>query len=308
MYSYFKRLIIKCIKPFNLVFMKRISKRLRLIIIIKSVISFIAISVVTWGLIENKSPKLTNYSIQSSRLPDSFDGYKIAQVSDLHNATIGKENVKVLDLLRIAEPDAILLTGDLIDSRKTKIDVAINFAKKANEIAPCYYVSGNHESRLEDFDGFAKQLESVGVVVLKNQKIRLADGSDYITMIGIEDPAFTNTYPSDNDHEYMDQTLKFLQEDSDGFTVVLSHRPELLSSYSKAGVDLVFSGHAHGGQFVIPLIGGLYAPGQGFFPKYTKGVITDKNTKLVISRGVGNSAFPFRINNRPEVVLVTLKK
>ena len=90
--------------------------------------------------------------------------------------------------------------------------------------------------------------------------------------------------------------------------MVLSHRPELLSSYAKGGVDLVFSGHAHGGQFILPLIGGLYAPGQGFFPKYTQGIITQDRTNLVISRGVGNSAFPFRLNNRPEVVLVTLQK
>ena len=288
--------------------MKRVSKRLRLMIIILSIMALLAAIVVSWGMIENKSPVVTRYNVQSDRLPKEFSGYKIAQVSDLHNATVGKENVKVLELLKSVAPDIIVLTGDLIDSRKTKIDVAINFAKKANEIAPCYYVSGNHESRLDDFDDFAKRLESVGVIVLKDQKLRLVDGDSYITMIGVQDPAFTNTYPSDNDGEYMEKTLKALKGSDDGFTVLLSHRPELLTTYSSCDVDLVFSGHAHGGQFILPLIGGLYAPGQGFFPKYTQGVITDKNTNLVISRGVGNSAFPFRLNNRPEVVLVTLEK
>ena len=288
--------------------MRRISKRFRLLIIIISIILLFALIIVSWGLIENKSPRLTEYTIKSSRLPDSFKGYKIAQVSDLHNNEIGKDNRKILDILAKADPDIILLTGDLIDSRKTNIDIAISFAKKACEIAPCYYVSGNHESRIADFDGFQKKLESVGVMVLRNQKIRLVDGDDYITLIGIEDPAFANGYPSEGDSEYIETTLNSLIEDSDGYTVVLSHRPELLTSYSKCGVDLVFSGHAHGGQFVIPFIGGLFAPGQGFFPKYTQGVITDNGTKLVISRGVGNSAFPFRLNNRPEVVLVTLQK
>ncbi len=288
--------------------MKKISKRLRLIIILVSIIAFIALSVVSWGLIENNSPVLTKYEVKSERVPELFRGYKIAQISDLHNKTIGKNNQKVLDLLKQADPDIIVLTGDLVDSRKTKIDVAVDFAKRAMEIAPCYYVGGNHESRLNNFDVLISELEDVGVIVLKNQKLRLVESDEYITLIGLQDPAFTNEYPSENDDEYIEETLGALVEESDGYTVVLSHRPELFASYSKCGVDLVFSGHAHGGQFIIPFVGGFYAPGQGYFPKYTQGVVTSENTKVVISRGVGNSAFPFRLNNRPEVVLVTLQK
>lgn len=288
--------------------MKNLSKRNRFIIIAISIILIACIVVTAWGFIENNMPVVTEYTLDSDRLPDEFKGYKIAQVSDLHNSEIGKDNQKLLNALKSADPDVILLTGDLIDSRRTNIDIAVNFAKKACEIAPCYYASGNHESRLQDFNSFAKRLEDVGVTVLKNQKLRLLDGEEYITLIGIEDPAFTNEYPSDYDGAYIEKTLDELVLPSDGFTVVLSHRPELLSSYAKGGVDLVFSGHAHGGQFILPLIGGLYAPGQGFFPKYTQGIITQDRTNLVISRGVGNSAFPFRLNNRPEVVLVTLQK
>ena len=289
-------------------FMRKLSKRNRIIIIIISVILLITASVVMWGLIENNMPKLTKYTITSNRLPEEFKGYKIAQVSDLHNAEVGKDNEKVLKILRSANPDIILLTGDLIDSRKTDLAVAVSFAKKAHQIAPCYYASGNHESRLEDFDSFAKQLEDVGVTVLKNQKIRLQIESEYITLMGIEDPAFTNEYPSDLDASYMEQTIEDIKAQDDGFTVVLSHRPELLDVYFKCDLDVVFSGHAHGGQFILPLIGGLFAPGQGFFPKYTQGVICKNNTSVVISRGVGNSSFPFRLNNPPEVVLVELQK
>ncbi|MBR2337221.1 MAG: metallophosphoesterase [Clostridia bacterium] len=288
--------------------MKVITKRMRLLIIIVSVLLLLVVIFITWGTVENNSPVLTKYTVKSDRLPEPFRGYKIAQVSDLHNAEIGDGNKKVLSILRSADPDIIVLTGDLIDSRKTKIDVAIAFAKEVSKIAPCYYVSGNHESRLSDFNSFAKQLESVGVTVLKNQKIRLEDGDEYITLIGIEDPAFYNEYPSESDDVYMQRTIEKIVDDSDGYSVVLSHRPELLDVYAECGLDLVFSGHAHGGQFILPLIGGLYAPGQGFFPKYTQGVITKGNTNLVISRGVGNSAFPLRINNRPEVVLVELQR
>lgn len=288
--------------------MKKLSKRKRFILIILSVVFALILGISTWGVIENNSPRLTKYTVKSSDLPDSFKGYKIAQISDLHNAEIGEGNKKVLELLTLADPDIILLTGDLIDSRKTKIDVAVEFAKKACEIAPCYYSAGNHESRLDDFGGFVRQLESVGVTVLQNQKVRLMDEAEYITLIGITDPAFVNGYPSDGDGEYMEKTLSKLSSSSDEFRVVLSHRPELLDAYSKCEADVVFSGHAHGGQFILPLIGGLFAPGQGFFPKYTQGVITEGKTNLVISRGVGNSSFPFRLNNRPEVVLVELQK
>lgn len=288
--------------------MRKLSKRVWYILIIFSVVFTLVLGFVVWGLVENNSPKITNYTVRSDSLPSSFKGYKIAQVSDFHNAEIGKDNEKVLNLLKSANPDVIVLTGDLIDSRKTKIDVAVNFAKRANEIAPCYYVSGNHESRLENFDDFSTKLKNVGVTVLKNQKVRLFEGEEYITLIGIEDPAFTNGYPSDKDSEYIEQALGELIAEDDGYTVVLSHRPELLTSYSKSGVDIVFSGHAHGGQFRIPFVGGLFAPGQGYFPKYTQGVIVEDNTNLVISRGVGNSAFPFRINNRPEIVVVELQK
>ena len=288
--------------------MKAISKRMRVLIIIVSIFLLLITLFVTWGIIENNSPILTKYTVKSQRLPESFRGYKIAQISDLHNAEIGTENQKVLKLLKDADPDIIVLTGDLIDSRKTKIDVAVNFAKKANQIAPCYYASGNHESRLTNFDVFTSKLEAVGVTVLKNQKLRLEDSGEYITLIGVEDPAFYNEYPSDSDGDYMRKTLQSLISDDDVFRVVLSHRPELINVYAECGLDLVFSGHAHGGQFILPLIGGLYAPGQGFFPKLTQGVIAKDSTKLVISRGVGNSAFPLRINNRPEVVLVELQR
>ena len=149
--------------------MKKISKKNRYIIAI-SIIIILILSVILWGFIENNCPKLTKYTIESSDLPSSFKGYKIAQISDLHNAEIGEGNQKVLDLLKTADPDIILLTGDLIDSRKTKIDIAVDFAKRACEIAPCFYSAGNHESRLGDFDSFAKQLELVGVKVLQNQK------------------------------------------------------------------------------------------------------------------------------------------
>ena len=100
--------------------------------------------------------------------------------------------------------------------------------------------------------------------------------------------------------------LKNLIDDESGYTILLSHRPELFETYMDGGIDLVFSGHAHGGQFRLPFIGGLVAPNQGMFPKYDAGLYTDGGTSMVVSRGIGNSIIPFRFNNRPEIVLVEL--
>ncbi len=284
------------------------NRKTKIMLIILSVVILIAIGVVSRGLWENNHPEITHTVIKSDRLPTSFKGYKIAQVSDLHNAQIGGDNQKVLDLLEESNPDIIVFTGDIVDSRRTDFDVAVDFAKRAEDIAPCYYVCGNHESRLTDYQNLVRRLENIGVTVLQNQKIRLELGGEYITLLGIVDPAFYNEYPSENDDEYVSKTLTNLMGEDDGFRVVLSHRPELVKTYAQFNLDVVFSGHAHGGQFILPLIGGLFAPSQGLFPDYTQGVHTVENTKLVISRGVGNSAFPFRFNNRPEVVVIEFQK
>lgn len=102
------------------------------------------------------------------------------------------------------------------------------------------------------------------------------------------------------------RVLDNLMDDNDGYTILLSHRPELFTTYTASGVDLVFTGHAHGGQFRIPFVGGLVAPNQGFFPEYDAGLYTAETTNMVVSRGVGNSIIPLRINNRPELIVVTL--
>ena len=105
----------------------------------------------------------------------------------------------------------------------------------------------------------------------------------------------------------MNSWLSGLRTETDSYTILLSHRPELFSVYAEQEMNLVLSGHAHGGQFRLPLVGGLVAPNQGFFPEYDSGVYTEHGTSMVVSRGIGNSLFPFRFNNRPEVILIELK-
>lgn len=254
---------------------------------------------ISWG---NTALELNIYHVESDKIPSAFDGFRIAQVSDLHNTKIGKDNEKLLSMLKEANPDIIVITGDMIDCRKTNIDISLAFAEQAVQIAPCYYVTGNHEVYVEEYEDFKNSLIDLGVIVLADVKTEIELSGEKITLAGVDDPSFSWT---DNETLIKEKLDNLLSED-DGYTILLSHRPELFEIYVEKGVDLVFTGHAHGGQVVIPFIGGVIAPNQGLFPKYDAGIYTDGETNMLVSRGIGNSLFPFRVNNRPEIVLVEL--
>lgn len=264
------------------------------------------IILIGWTLWDNAALEVNEFEIVSDRIPQGFDGFRIAQVSDLHNARFGEENAKLIEMLSQTEPDIIVLTGDLIDSRNTDVETALDFARQAVEIAPVYYVSGNHESRVTAYMDLKMGLGSAGVIVLENQKVEINRGQEHITLIGIDDPSFRESYLFGDAAGVAEQVIGDLQEASDGYTILLSHRPELLDVYVDTEMDLVFSGHAHGGQFRLPFVGGLVAPNQGFFPEYDAGQFTEEKTTMIVSRGVGNSIIPVRVNNRSEIVVVTL--
>ena len=261
------------------------------------------IIVIVWG---NTALELNTYTISCSQAPENFDGYRIAHISDLHNTQMGKDNEKLLTMLQEAEPDIIAITGDLIDSRNTDVDIALQFVRKAVKIAPCYYVTGNHEARVKEYNELKNGLTSVGVIVLEDDYTELSIGDETIKLIGVNDPSFHTDYLFGDSESIMDSKLTELHTNGDGFTILLSHRPELFDIYAEHDIDLILSGHAHGGQFRIPFIGGVVAPNQGFFPEFDAGIYTDGNTNMLVSRGVGNSILPLRINNRPEVLLIEL--
>ena len=258
-----------------------------------------------WLLWANSSPAATQVTVASGALPEAFEGFKIAHVSDLHNAVFGRKNEKLLSLIRAAKPDIIAITGDLIDSRHTDIDSALAFVEAAAEIAPVYYVTGNHESRM-DFDEKEPRLIAAGARVLRNEAEDIGRGGERIRLAGIDDPSFIRTGGTAEE-----RTAAELEQLGDGggtFTVLLAHRPELVEVYAEYGAGLVLSGHAHGGQVRLPLLGGLYAPGQGLLPEYDSGLYSLGETQMVVSRGLGNSVAPLRVNNRPELVIVTLSR
>ena len=246
-----------------------------------------------WG---NTALEVNTFVIADEKIPSAFDGFRIAQVSDLHNAPFWE---KVVEALKAAEPDLIVLTGDLIDSSNTDVAAALDFAEKAAEIAPCYYVSGNHEAWSPGvWDDLRDGLIRAGVVLLEDEKVCLEREGESVTLLGLRDPAFGSDQHA---------VLEALTAGEEGFTVLLSHRPERFALYVQSGIDLVFSGHAHGGQFRIPVLGGVIAPDQGLFPEYDGGLYEKKGTAMLVSRGIGNSIIPLRINNRPEIILAEWK-
>ena len=271
------------------------------------VVAIVLVVLVIWIAWGNTALELNTYTISSSKLPQSFDGYRIAHVSDLHNAEMGKDNETLLTMLRDADPDIIAITGDLIDSRNTVIEVALQFVREAVKIAPCYYVTGNHEARVGEYGELKAGMEAAGVTVLEDVRTEISMEGETITLIGVNDPSYQTDYLFGDSETVMNTKLEELHSEKDGFTVLLSHRPELFDTYANHNIDVVLSGHAHGGQFRLPFIGGLVAPNQGLFPEYDAGIYTEGNTNMLISRGVGNSILPFRINNRPEVILIELQ-
>ncbi len=249
-----------------------------------------------WLLWGNTALEVNTWVIESGKIPSSFDGFRIAQVSDLHNADFWEE---VVAALAKAEPDIIVLTGDLIDSGKTDVEAALSFAEQAVAIAPSYAVSGNHEAWSGDkWDVLRTGLLRAGVVLLEDETVFLDREGETVALLGLSDPAFGADQAA---------ILRELTAGEAGYRILLSHRPERMALYAEAGVDLVFSGHAHGGQFRFPFLGGLVAPDQGLFPEYDAGRFQQGDTVMLVSRGVGNSIIPLRINNRPELILAELK-
>ena len=249
-----------------------------------------------------------SYHIVKSTKLEQGSNYKIAQISDFHNTNSKRIKTSLIQKLKENKPNIIVITGDLIDSRRTNISAVKEFVEKITNIAPVYYVLGNHESRFQNIKELEQAIQKTGAKILRNKVINL---TNQIQLIGMDDPAHYVTIEQKVEgkmEDLVELKLKGLLENNNMFKVLIAHRPELIDTYAKTNVDIVFTGRAHGGQIRIPGIGGIIAPGQDFFPKYTKGIYRRKDTRLVVSRGIGNSKFPFRVNNRPELIFVTLER
>lgn len=254
---------------------------------------------------QNNALEVTNYTYSSDEIPSSFDGYRIVQISDLHNKNFGKQPNRLIKKVQSLQPDMIVVTGDVVDSNHTNIETAIAFLGEAVAIAPCYYITGNHELWLDESvrTDLMERISKTGTIILDDEVIDIvadanadSTATEFFTLVGLDDGSL------------LGDTLHTLTKDIDKeqFILLLAHEPQNMMFYSKENVDLILSGHAHGGQFRLPGVGGIIAPDQGFFPEYTEGLHEENAVSMIISRGIGNSIIPVRIFNRPEIVCVEL--
>ncbi len=254
-----------------------------------------------WG---NSIISVSHYTIRTEN--PGLEGFTIVQISDLHSKQFGRGNRDLLSHIENSTPDIIAVTGDLISAVDSDFSPTLEFIRSARKIAPIYFVTGNHEAGNARYLDLQLQLSDLDVTLLQNEATVIDYCASRIHLIGMDDPLMSsNGY--DSSSRLMEETLADLEIRKEEFTLLLSHRPELFQYYVQEELDLVLSGHAHGGQFRLPLVGALVAPDQGWLPALTEGSYVDGETTMVVSGGLGNSIIPLRINNPPELVVITLK-
>jgi predicted MPP superfamily phosphohydrolase len=255
-------------------------------------------------LMFNQNLSVSHYRVETDKIDEQI---VLVLVTDLHSCDYGDGQSELLTAIDAEQPDAILLGGDIFDD-KLSPDNTTEFIEGVSGKYPCYYVSGNHEFWSGKADEFKDILTSYGVKVLEGSTEILEVGGDRVAICGIDDPD-TDRYTSDS-APYTEQINQLQALGKTGlFTILLSHRPERMEELLPLNPDLVLSGHAHGGQWRLPLIleNGLFSPNQGLFPKYTNGAYFFGDTELIVSRGLAreSTAIP-RVFNRPEIVVITL--
>lgn len=242
---------------------------------------------------------LRTYTVASPKLTAEV---RLAVVTDFHSSDNADD---VVAMVASCAPDAVLLVGDLFDddTQNRPTERTLSLMRQLSALYPCYYVSGNHEAWTGEMDALYQQTEEAGVTVLRMSSGVLTVRGQRIALCGVPDPYEMVFSGAPDTEEQLRQALEDV--DSADFTVLLAHRPELLAKYAQFPLDLVVSGHAHGGQVRIPgVLNGLYAPNQGWFPKLAGGAYTQDGTTLIVSRGLAVRTRLPRIFNRPEVVLV----
>lgn len=234
---------------------------------------------------------------------EGLDGVKIAQISDVHSADL---EGPLRAALEEAAPDLIVMTGDLVNREDRDLSRALSLARMAAETAPAFFAPGNHEVDNPCWPELRDGLEEAGVQVLEDRAVLWSLRGEGVNLMGLWDVTHD---PLGWAHAQaaLPERVRALRREG-ALNVLLSHRPSLLEEYGAGGADVVFCGHAHGGQVRLPLAGPVFAPDEGLFPKHTAGVYQAGETRMVVSRGLGNGTPYPRLWNGPELVVVTMKR
>ncbi len=275
------------------------------IIITFGIIVIIALAVFLY--FQNNILDITQYNLKTDKIKGSI---RIVQLSDLHSRPFKK----VLKITENLSPDIIVITGDYINDHCKNKEKMLEYGRNLLNIAPVYYITGNHERRLTCFAELMQELENIGFKVLNNKIGHIEIKNNNLYILGLdENQANFDDYKArkNGTFKYQDMSPYFKKLDKfSGYKLVLSHFPENFeqvaeNNYSRYDFDLQLSGHAHGGQFILPFIGPVFSPGQGLFPKFARGSFGER-PKLIVSRGLGNAEFPFRLFNHPEINVINL--
>lgn len=281
----------------------------------------------------NQGVYIKKYNLKYDNLPQDFNNYKIVQLTDIHSIRSKEQIDQIVNKVKSQEPDIICITGDLIDSgyyanqksakAEKKIPIieslTIKFVQELLQISEVYYVYGNHEMMLLDDpenNEFKMALEEAGVKILNNKIDYLYKGNSKIKLLGLQDPAclYKDEVYSKIEGSSLDKSRAiledlYLQDNSQEFTILLAHRPECFEVYATYNIDLILSGHTHGGMLRLPFIRGIYAHPQGFFPDYSYGIYENRNSTMIVGAGIGYSGnIHFRVYNLPEIEVINLIK
>jgi predicted MPP superfamily phosphohydrolase len=248
--------------------------------------------------LSNFSIETSRYDIISNELPVSFNGYRIAQLSDLHGRDL---NDKIIKSLKKSKPHIIVITGDMMDDDK-QWETISKLLMELTNLAPVYYVTGNHEWAECETETLLSKIEGCGVKTLRNEYVKLTVGAEIIILAGIDDP---NGYADMKTPSQLKAEIDANEEAT--YSILLAHRPENFHKHAALGFDLVISGHVHGGLIRLPYVGGLFSPGMELLPTYSGGLYNEGQSTLALSRGLaGVGNFP-RLFNRLDIPVLTLR-
>lgn len=282
---------------------KRKSRKLRVLLIVLIVLAVLVGAILGGNHIYNQSFGVTFYQITSDKVSDNI---RIVELADLHNNEFGANNSKLIAKIAALHPDMIVYAGDMMNKGKeNNYSVLFDLSDKLSEIAPIYACYGNNELDQQLFidDTFKDQLISHNVNLLSNEARNVTVGNTALQLIAISDNVDQFDVETNNAKKFLESL-----EPTSNYRICLTHYPELFKEkLLNRSIDLAFCGHTHGGLVRLPVIGGLYTTGEGFFPDFTEGVVTmEDDTKVVISRGLGNNHLVPRIFNQPELVVVDI--
>jgi len=285
----------------------------RILYIIMWIVLIIAVAIFISTICGYLIIDVTQYTVTSGKIPDAFNGYKILQLSDLHNTSLGKDNEKLLKNIEEIKPDIVVMTGDTVNTNTKNFNNFYSVTQKIAGKYDTYYIMGNHEMRMSGKDQLEimKKLKTLNVKVLNNSETTLVKDDDIIMLYGLHQPITTykNVLKNNIETEFTSEDMSqiFPVTDNTYFNILLSHSPFDFEVFAKWGADLVLSGHVHGGLIRLPFIGGILSPERTFFPKYDAGEYSSGDSKMIVSRGLGNGTINLRIFNNPEICVITLQ-